>query len=576
MVDSAQGLLEIINGVLDFSKLEAGHVRVASETFSLRAIAESVTDLLGSEARRKRLRLVTCVGAGVPGVVHGDPGRVRQILVNLVGNAVKFTDRGDVVVRISRDGANEQGLVVRIDVADTGVGIPSDAQAEVFKPFVQVNGSRARVHAGTGLGLAITRRLVETLGGSISFTSSPGIGTTVSARIPFASVPEKLGSPAPRPLRGWRVGVDLRPGIGADAIVASLGDLGANTVPIRSPDADCAAECDAVVTDEWDGPDQGSALLITRGAHADASQGTVVVLPLRAERLGAAILGQGGKSSAARVGVDREGARRVSPDQSPAPDGRAPLPRVLLVDDNDVNRSLAWRQLESLSVSCYPVASGAEALGALDREAFALVLMDCRMPGMDGFETTRRMRAREARSGRHTPIVAITADGRSEDRQACLDAGMDDHIAKPMTIADLGRALGRWLPTDPAGPATSAERADGDDDHSGVGITTLIEQIGHDETARLYQTWKLETPTRLEEIREGIDRGDCRAIADAAHVLKSTCGLFGAVAAAETAAQAETAARSENIGAASACARTLEGQIAQAMADADALMAVPL
>jgi two-component system sensor histidine kinase/response regulator len=575
MVDSSQGLLEIINGVLDFSKLEAGQVQVAVESFSLRAIAEGVMDLLGPEARRKRLRLLACVDPGVPGLVRGDPGRVRQMLVNLVGNAVKFTDQGDVAVRISLDGQDQNGPVVRIDVVDTGIGIPLDAQAEIFQPFIQVDAGRSRVHAGTGLGLAITQRLVQVMNGTITCTSRPGAGTTVSLRIPFAPVPGELEAPADFPLRGRRIGLDLRPGISVNALAVTLGGLGAEVVPLRGAPAGSAPNYDLVVTDHESARGPEPALVITTGTDtvAAADGELSIAWPIRADRLSAAVLtlvGMGHDHGALDERPPTSGPTPVSPQSDPRED----LPRVLLVDDNDVNRSLARRQLELLSVSCRAVASGPEALHALQEDGYALVLMDCRMPGMDGFETTRRIREHESRSGDHTPIVAVTADGRPEDRRACLAAGMDDHIAKPMTIADLDRVLTRWVADGGPGPAHVAEIEDNVDDDPPPGIPTLIAQIGHEETARLVETWKRETPRRLAAMREALDRNDLAEVASAAHVLKSTCGLFGADDAAETAAGAEHAAREGDFGDLPALYRRLEDQVTGAMTEFDSALAV--
>jgi len=242
------------------------------------------------------------------------------------------------------------------------------------------------------------------------------------------------------------------------------------------------------------------------------------------------------------------------------------LPKVFLVDANDVNRALAKRQLERLGVPCHAVSSGAEAIDALRRARYALALMDCRMPEMGGLEATRRIRQREAEIGLHTPIIALSADSRPQDRTACLAAGMDDHVAGPLTIDDLDRVLAPWLPVveeaaDPPMPAHEA-RAD-----SEPWIRTLLEQIGQDETARLCATWKTETARRLEAMRIGLDRRDPGAVADAAHVLKSTCGPFGAREPAMTAAVAQDAAHNGNPSELLALYQRLEREVTRAIAD---------
>jgi PAS domain S-box-containing protein len=569
MHDSAHGLLEIINGVLDFSKLEAGKVQLATESFSLRAIAEGVADLLGPEARRKALRLVTWIDPHVPGLVRGDPGRVRQVLVNLVGNAVKFTDGGDVVLRIALDGEDQNGPVVRCEVADTGAGIPQDRQNEIFQPFTQVDSGRARSHAGTGLGLAISLRLVQAMGGTIACASAPGHGTTLTVHLPFDAVPAELETVTERPLRGRRLALDLRPGIAGDAFADALRGLGADIIPLQGLGQTMSAEYDlAIIEGGWTVAD-GPVLIVAAGvAAALGSYGpSSIALPIRSDRLADAVLEV--------IGAPVPRTRAAAAARAPVRAARVPradriagdtqLPQVLLVEDNDVNRSLAQRQLAQLGVSCHAVASGAEALEALRRGAYAVVLMDCRMPEMDGFEATRRIRDRETKLGLHTPIIALTADNRPEDRGACLAAGMDDHVGKPMTTDDLHRALVRWLPAPSAAPDESATSlASGEDE---PGITSLLEQIGQEETVRLFRTWQTETPRRLEAMRIGVDREDPRAVADAAHVLKSTCGLFGAHEAAQTAAAAEDAARNGNPGELPALFHRLEDQISRAVVD---------
>ena len=209
MDDSARGLVEIINSVLDFSKVDAGKVELHLETLSLRAIVESVADLLGPEARRKGLRLATDVAPEVPGALRGDPGRVRQVLVNLVGNAIKFTDDGDVAVTVRRDGEDQHGSVVSIEVVDTGAGIPADRIEQIFLPFMQVDAGRARAHAGTGLGLAITQGLVQAMNGTVECASDVGRGTTLTVRIPFESVTADLEADADRPKAGVAQSLEL-------------------------------------------------------------------------------------------------------------------------------------------------------------------------------------------------------------------------------------------------------------------------------------------------------------------------------------------------------------------------------
>jgi len=345
---------------------------------------------------------------------------------------------------------------------------------------------------------------------------------------------------AERPLRGRTLALGLRPGIAADAFAGALRGLGAQLIPLEHASRTMAAAYDLAIV-EGPAPDTCDPVLVVAtglGAALGDDEPLSVALRVRADRLGEAAL----RLIGAPPALVRSAAAATAPEQAadgPRPGdrviGRAaggrpadgPLPQVLLVEDNDVNRTLALRQLERLGVSCHAVSSGAEAVDALRRGSYAVVLMDCRMPEMDGFEATCRIRQRDAELGVHTPIIALTADGRPEDRTACLAAGMDDHVPKPLTIDDLDRALAGWLPADGAAPTPPAPAPTAHTEPE-PGLRTLLERIGQEETVRLFATWKTETPRRLEAMRVGLDRRDAGAVADAAHVLKSTCGLFGA------------------------------------------------
>lgn len=558
MHDSAIGLLDIINSVLDFSKLEAGRIELASERFSLRNVVEGVADLLAPDARRKGLRLATSVAGDVPAQVWGDPGRVRQIVVNLAGNAVKFTAAGDVVIRIRIEDQGPAVGQVRIDVDDTGAGIPADAQAAMFTPFTQLGSPRAGHQPGSGLGLAITARLVEAMSGTVSCVSDVGAGTTLSVHLSLEVVPNRH-TPAP-PLAGRRLRLSVRPGLAADAVAQTLESLGA--VVDRADDAPAP---DLAIVDHAPLPDGIPALVIAPGEavptprdHAD-----LVTLPVRATRMADTVLRLLG----------------AGPGTDPAPLARPDAARqrtdafsatVLLVDDNDVNRVLAQRQLEQLGATCVAVPSGAAAIEAVRRNRYSLILMDCRMPEIDGFEATRRIRRLEAKLGTRTPIVALTADGRPEDRTACLQAGMDDHVAKPLRMDDLDALIARWCPPPAPSPTAGPDDRTRPDAPELPGIHILLSEIGAEETIRLFRTWKAEAPRRIESIRAGLDRDDLAAVAAAAHDLKSTLGLFGAADAAATAAAAEAQARNPSDGTLPDLCARLETEVSRAIIDLEA------
>ncbi len=344
---SGQLLLRVINDILDFSKMEAGRMQIETLDFELRAVVEEGVDLSAEQARAKGLELSTVIDPELPSDVSGDPGRLRQILLNLVSNAVKFTDAGEVVVRVRSDdaGPGESGRV-RFEVADTGMGLSPEDRARLFQSFSQVDASTSRRFGGTGLGLAICRQLVELMGGRIGVESHPGRGSTFWFVLPLPAV-----SSTPRP-------------------------------PLGNPN-----------------------LTGTRVAEAQAKH----------------------------------------------------RPRVLLVEDNPVSQMVAARNLEKLGYLVEVAANGLEALDAVDRQSYAMVLMDCQMPEMDGYVATAEIRRREA-GGAHLPIIALTAGAMSDDQERALAAGMDDYLAKPLIVEDLAAVVERWVPIpDPVATQTVAD-----------------------------------------------------------------------------------------------------------------------
>jgi len=338
---SAQALLALVDDVLDLAKIEAGKLSLAVTSFPLRRILEETERLLRPRAEEKGIGLRFDVADGVPGRFCGDPARLRQLLFNLVGNALKFTAEGGVTVSVGteeRDG--EPTLLCRVQ--DTGIGIAPEDQAHLFEPFTQVDSSSVRKFGGTGLGLAISKKLVELMGGEIGAESTRGVGSTFWFRVPL---PQS-----------------------------------------RTP------------TTEVELPVAGGGA--TAGEEADRY-------------------------------------------------------RILVVDDNPVNRMVAVRQLEALGYRAESVESGVAALDSLGEERYDAVLMDCQMPGLDGYETTRRLRRLE-NGDRRTPVIAVTAHAMKGERERCLDAGMDDYVAKPFRLRELAGLLERWieLPPTPAAPSS--------------------------------------------------------------------------------------------------------------------------
>ena len=469
--NSALALLNVINDVLDFSKIEAGKMELESIDFDLRRVVEDVADVLAESAHVKGVALGTLVEAGVPTMAKGDPGRLRQVLINLVGNAVKFTETGGVVVRAQLAEEDAGSTLVRFAVSDTGIGIPRDVQARLFESFTQADASSTRQYGGTGLGLAISKQLAELMGGRIGVESDPGQGSTFwfTARFERSS-PTAAALPAPVDLAGVRVlavddnrvnrevieqnliGLGMRPTIAADAREAliQLHEAHAQGQPFdiavldfHMPDMD-GIELAELIRKDPATADLPLVLLTASGRRGDAQLARnagidafltkpIHVAALR-EALGTVLGLHPTERSTAPLVTRFSLAEAKTAKQS----------HLLLVEDNLVNQKVATRMLEKLGYRVDVAANGLLAVEALSRFPYDLVLMDCQMPEMDGYEATRRVRTREG-DQRHTPIIAMTAAVTKDDEAKALAAGMDEFVTKPITIEALGATLERWL-----------------------------------------------------------------------------------------------------------------------------------
>ena len=457
---SGDALLTIINDILDFSKIEAGELSLEQAPFDLRKCVEDALDVLANRAAERRIDLVYRFGAGVPGAVLGDVTRVRQVLVNLLSNGVKFTEEGEVEVRVEAG----EGDVLWFEVRDTGVGIPPARMDRLFRSFSQLDESTTRRFGGTGLGLAICKRLTSMMGGEISVASTPGEGSVFrfSAVLPGApfEAPAWLAGPLPA-LAGKRVlVVDDNAAARAQVVEACRGwGMGVEGCPDgRSALARLADEAfDLAVVDLHLPGLNGLALaemLFRRGTRLPM----VLMSPLiqtnrgdpRLRRYAASVakpIKPGRLADALRAGLERveQSSRNPTPHEGlsafDAEMGvRHPL-RVLVAEDNPINRRLALMMLKRLGYGCEVVQNGVEAVEAVVGAAFDVVLMDVQMPEMDGIEATQAIRAR---LGKHAPrIVALTANALQGDRETYLAAGMDDYLSKPLHIQALVEALGR-------------------------------------------------------------------------------------------------------------------------------------
>ncbi len=560
---SADSLLKVINDILDFSKIEAGKLELDLIDFSLRDSLEQTIKTLALRAHQKGLELVCDVSEEVPELIIGDPTRLRQIIVNLVGNAIKFTEKGEVVLQAELESHLEDGVGLHISISDTGIGIPHEKQELIFGAFSQADGSVTRKYGGTGLGLAISRQLVEMMRGRLWVESEVGKGTVFHLTAPFAlskaTIPSKpldqfslAGIPVlivddnatnrrilQDMLTYWQMKPKLADGGRSALALLREAQASGNIFPLvltdaHMPEMDGFTLADQIRHD----PKLADAtimMLTSGGQRGDAARckelGVAAYLtkPIRQSDLREAILTVLGSKSPGAEGqnlVTRHSLREM----------RRSL-RILLVEDNAVNQRLTIRVLEKQGHSVGVAGNGREALAALERSnyhEFDLVLMDIQMPEMDGFEATRAIRELEKSTGNHLPIVAMTAYVMKGDRERCLSAGMDGYVSKPIQVEELFTAIESALPPGPDSLAVRPVEA--------IDRSALLARVEGDATllAEMTSLFLRDYPKYLSDIRVAIVRRDPKALESAAHGLKGSVSNFAARVAFEAALRLES------------------------------------
>jgi len=580
---SGEALLTIINDILDFSKIEAGKLQLELIDFDLHTLVEEVVSLLAERAQAKGLEVVCLVHHEAPAAVRGDPGRLRQILLNLVGNAIKFTAKGEVILRTKLLERKEGAFSLRFEVCDTGIGMTRETIDRLFQSFSQADGSMARKFGGTGPGVAISRQLTEMMGGKIGVESELGKGSTFWVNVCLGQQSEGMELlPARRDtLRGLRV-------LNVDDNLANRQLLGALTRSwgMSSEEADCAERALEIARSAArEGRPYDVAIL---DMQMPGMNGLELAKALKADPRTAALrlvlltsVGLRGQGEASRAaGISGYLTKPVRQSQlydclatvmssglavGPSTQTSAPLvtrhslsearargrTRILVADDNETNQLVAVRMLNKLGYQADVAANGQEAVEALSRIRYGLVLMDCQMPEMDGYAATRAIRKAEATEKLHTPIIAMTANAMRGDREACLECGMDDYLAKPIRPAELAKAVERWLST--------RDKADPRDDRPSFAAGKRERQNrGHGGRARRPATLPTLDPSVLQEMcqiggQEGdgvlreitakfsedaqaciaslskaAEDGDAPAIGRAAHRLKGAASTMGA------------------------------------------------
>ncbi len=600
---SAQELLRIVDDILDYSKAEAGKLDLECVTINIRDLVDSVRRLLLKPAEAKGLTVRAVVDADVRPSVRGDPMRVRQILTNLMSNAIKFTQRGGVSVRVSRRGDTATHHELLFAVRDTGIGLAPEAAARLFQPFTQADASVTRRYGGTGLGLTICKKLVDLMGGRIGVRSEPGRGSVFWFSIPFEKMPADV-SGTRRELNGLRTLVACS-ALRAQRLLPLLAAIGLDTthvadgasLPMRLRQAaplGRAFAYELLVIDAGSVETDIPALLRNLANDARLEALHVLVLGLEAPALP--------RMAAAGAQADERTLRQAiralfglaSPSR-PQPLLDAPLPasggsgatepelhgHVLLVEDHPVNQKVARKLLERLGLTVDLAENGEEALARIREQRYDLVLMDCQMPVLDGYSATRRLREIEHDQLKsRLPVIAMTAHAMVGDRERCLQAGMDDYLSKPLDRTRLAQTLAHWLnmagsppapqepaadtagtrPSATAAPPASAPAADVLD------ATTLgdLEDIMGDELLTLVDAFLRDGDIRIRDLRAAAERGDSAEVGRLAHSLKSSSANLGALPLSERARAVEEAARRGTLTDPVASATVLEKLYAEA------------
>ncbi|MDQ3302653.1 MAG: response regulator [Actinomycetota bacterium] len=608
---SGENLLTIINDILDFSKIEAGKMELEIIDFDLRSAVEETVELLAERAHGKGLEIASLVESRTPTALRGDPGRIRQILINLLGNAVKFAEEGEVVLRVGLVEETVDAAIVRFEVTDTGIGMTDEQQSRLFQSFTQADASTTRHYGGTGLGLAISKQLVELMGAEIGVESEPGVGSTFFFTLPLKKQPEGAQSTLEplADLSGLRVLVvddnETNRKIVHHQIVSwgmknGMAEDGQSALKMLRSATERGEPYDLAILDmrmpEMDGidlaqkikadPSISSTKLIMlssigrRGEGEKARQAGIeayLTKPVKQSQLYDALATVMGTPAKEEAAAPEEEERQIVTRHSLKEAKARSRVRILVAEDNQVNQKVAAKMLERLGYRADVAANGLEAVDALSRIPYSAVLMDVQMPEMDGYEATKEIRRREEGQEDRTPIIAMTANAMQGDRERALEEGMDDYVSKPVKLEELGAILERWISRDegeekpddtPALESSDTSATpNGSVDHSKLEDLRELQEEGEpDILEELVEIFLGDAPRQLETLREATETVDARSVKRIAHTLKGSCGNMGAVRMAALCGELEAIGHSEDLGAAPAHIFRLEEEFGRVRA----------
>jgi PAS domain S-box-containing protein len=582
---SGENLLSLINDILDFSKIEARKLDLEILDFDLLTTVEDAAEMLAVRAQEKELELTCLVEPDVPSLLRGDPGRLRQVLVNLASNALKFTHRGEVGIRVSLEQKTDTHATLRLEIRDTGIGIPGDRLGMLFTAFTQVDGSTTRKYGGTGLGLAISKQLAELMGGTIGVESEEGKGSTFWFTAVFARQSEKQPgiSEESADIAGLHVLVVDDHETNRFLVTTLLQSWGCHSSEAVDGQSALDALLDAarrgdpfqiMVTDHQMPGMDGEELARKIMENPEISDTRMVLLSSLGQRMGAARIEQAGFWASLTKPLRQAQLREVlsvvmGREERAYSDMRKPIAtlhaddksarrsvRILLAEDNTINQEVALAILKKLGYRADVAADGLEAIEALSRVPYDLVLMDCQMPEMDGFEASQRIRdAGSSVLNHRVPIIAMTANAMQGDRERCIDAGMDDYLSKPVQPRELAEALDRWLFSSakagdgqkaPPSEEAPAPPADNEVFHE----SELLERLMDDrDLARTIVAGFLDNiPVQVSKLKEFLSGGDAPGAQRQAHTIKGAAANLGAPALRDVALELEQIGKAGRMG----------------------------
>jgi signal transduction histidine kinase/DNA-binding response OmpR family regulator len=587
---SADCLLSLVNGVLDLSRVEHGQMELESITFDLRTLVENVTEMMSPTARKKCLEINCQLSADLPECVSGDHNRLRQILLNLVNNAVKFTEQGRVTISAEVLRRGEESDVVRIAVSDTGIGIPKERQGRLFQLFSQIDASTTRRFGGTGLGLALCKRLVELMGGTIGVESEAGWGSTFWFSVPLKkAVAEAPMQVVPAYLSAMQILVIIGDDSARTSVTSALDQWNISCSAFRT-----VSEASSRVAASMSRGDQYSLAIVSARDHGSSGRllieefrGTdglqdlptiavinandsaplefrqrwriseVVSCPIRRSRLFDAVQ----HTSSELVGTEVATMVCELPTEKLATAGHGY--RILVAEDYEINQVVVREFLTRFGFECQLVSDGQEAVEKATTRQFDLVLMDCQMPEMDGFQATEEIRKVEltghglSRSGSRLPVIALTANAISGDREVCIASGMDDYLSKPINKNALLDVLRKWLPRQ---PVAQADHGNGVTSASGAGSTASGSITGFDRNQLIHQCFgdvdlaiellkmfEVRGASSLKEIKKAVADENRKALNHISHGIKGIAGNLCAHGLQKSAAQLETRCKDESV-----------------------------